>query len=206
MRHKLTARPLVCLLHWALARLFLSRTKLAPIPNVGIKQVLSVRPSHTVNVHCAAPQIWSPDPAQLPVPTPNAASMLHGHLPTVQLADFAWLYPHGSCPVPHIPAPAQVSDYVLSATSPSHQSTLSASVEPRTVLPEPLTSSAMPTAETLPPKYACSFEPPETGTSSPGTTSQLDQTGAPCHSHMINHTETFIFKTMCYDPSSTDGR
>ena len=63
-------------------------------------------------------------------------SVLHGHLPTVQLSNFAWQYYHGSCsgpshPCPQILAPARgmrVSDHIPSAPSPSHHSGQSAPV------------------------------------------------------------------------------
>ena len=31
-------------------------------------------PTQSIIDHCAAPQVWSPDPVHLPVPTPNTAS------------------------------------------------------------------------------------------------------------------------------------
>ena len=79
-------------------------------------------------------------------------SVLHGHLPTVQLSNFAWQYYHGSCPVPPHPCPQ------IPAPAPGHAGIRSRTISTipipsqwpvstcwhRAVLPGPLLSS-MPT-------------------------------------------------------------
>ena len=119
--------------------------------------------------------------------------MLHGHLLTAQLADCAWPCPHGSCPVPHIPALLgyQITYHLL------HHDPIRS---PCQHLLSPVLCSWHPWH--LQWCQQCQrhhhqLRPCPLSTFILLNHLELEQAGVPCRSCMANHTETYNLKWLC---------